>query len=134
MVRLPRHEASNRTVEAIDPLLLVHDPSIAQAKGRPTDVQWNLRREKEKELSTRREPLRFEIVDHMLEKGRLQKQQLESKVTALQKSHPRFRKPDMYLSAPKCNPPIESEAEKQARAMRRLQIEKKEERLLKKKD
>ena len=50
----------------------------------------------------------------------------------LQKSHPRFRKPDMYFSAPKCNLRIESEAEKQARAMQRLQIKKKEERLLEK--
>lgn len=119
-------------MEAINPLLLVHDPPIAQAKGRPTDAQRNLRREREKELSTRREPSQFEIVNQALEKGRLQKQQLKSKVTALQKSHPRFRKPDMYLSAPKCNLPIESEAEKQARAMQRLQIEKKEERLLEK--
>lgn len=114
--------------------MLVHDPPIAQVKEQPTDVQQNLRREKEKEPSTHQKPSRFKIVDQALEKGRLQKQQLESKVTALQKPHPRFRKPDMYLLAPKCNLPIESEAKKRARAMRRLQIEKKRRAFSRKKD
>ena len=52
----PRNETSSRAADVIDPLLLVHDPPIIQAKGRPMDIQRNLRREKEKELSTRRKP------------------------------------------------------------------------------
>ena len=72
-------------------------------------------------------------MDQAFEKNRLQKQQLKSKVTALQKSYPQFRKSDMYFSALKCNLSIKSEAETQACIMQRLQIKKKEEHLLEKK-
>ena len=41
---------------------------MAQAKRRPTDVQQNLRREKEKEQSIPREPSRFELVNCALKK------------------------------------------------------------------
>lgn len=78
----------------IDPLLLVHDPPMAQAKGRPTDVQRNLRREKEKEQSTRREASRFEVVDRALKRN---KPQLVQSLTA---------KSSKQLSASKStNPP-----------------------------
>ena len=126
----PRNETSSRAADVIDPLLLVHDPPIVQAKGRLTDIQQNLRREKEKELSTCREPSQFEVVDQVLEKRRLQTQNLKSKNTVLQKPRPQFRRPDMYLSAPKRNPLTQSKAESHVRAARRLQIEKREERLL----
>lgn len=43
-----RNESRDQIEEAIDSLLLIHNQCIAQAKGRPTDVQRNLRREKEK--------------------------------------------------------------------------------------
>lgn len=85
---------------------------MAQAKGRPTDVQRNLRREKEKEQSTRREASRFEVVDRALKRNKPQlvqfltakssKQLSASKSTnpPSQKSHPQFRRPDEYLLAP----------------------------------
>lgn len=46
--RPSRNENPDETYAPIDSLLLVHDPPIAQAKGRPTDIQRNLRQEKEK--------------------------------------------------------------------------------------
>lgn len=52
---------------------------MAQAKGRPIDVQRNLRREKENEQSTRREPSRFEVVDCALKRN---KPQLVQSLTA----------------------------------------------------
>lgn len=94
--------------------MLVYDLPIAQAKGRPTDAQQNLQQKKEKELSIRRKPSQFEIVEQALMKSRLQKQQLKSEITALRKSHFRFRKLDTYLLAPKRNLFIESKAEKNA--------------------
>lgn len=39
---------------------------MAQPKGRPTDTKRTLRREKEKELSTLRDPSRFELVDQAI--------------------------------------------------------------------
>lgn len=60
------------------------------------------------------------------EKSRLQKQQLESKVTALRKSHLQFRNPSKYLSVPKPDLP------KRDHARQKLHIEKKEGHLLKK--
>lgn len=50
-----RNESLTRTEEVISPLLLFHDPPMAQAKGRSTDGQRNL-------------PSRFELVDRALEK------------------------------------------------------------------
>ena len=43
---------------------------MAQAKGRPTDVQRNLRREKEKERCTCQKPSQFESVDRSFEKNK----------------------------------------------------------------
>lgn len=68
--RRVRNESLTRTEEVISPLLLFHDPPMAQAKGRSTDGQRNLRPETEKEQSTRREPSRFELVDRALEKNK----------------------------------------------------------------
>ncbi len=48
------------TKEAIDSLLLIHDPLMTQVKGQPTNIQRNLYQEKEKEQSTCREPSPFE--------------------------------------------------------------------------
>ena len=70
------------------------------------------------------------MVDQVLEKRRLQTQNLKSKNVVLQKPRPQFRRPDMYLSAPKHNLPTQSKAESHARDARRLQIEKREEHLL----
>lgn len=117
-----------RAEDIIDLLLLVHDPPIVQAKGRPTDVQ------KEKELSTRREPSRFEVVDQILEKRRLQTQNLKSQSAASQKPRPQFRKPGIYPSAPKHNLPTQNKAENHARAARRLKIEKKRRAFAREKD
>ena len=46
------------------------------------------------------------------------------------KSHPQFRRHDLYLLAPIPKPPPPNEADNCARAIQRLRIEKKEERLL----
>lgn len=126
----PPYYAPNQIVDATDPLLLVHDPPIAQTRGRPTHVQWNLRREKEKERSTRRDPSQFELVDKALEKKRLEKENLQFSVS--QKSCPKFQNPNTYTSAPKTSLRLEKKVDEDARAIRRLQIEKKEGLLLEK--
>lgn len=113
------------TEEAIDPLLLIRDLPMAQAKARPTDIQRNLRGEKEKERSTRREPSRFELVDRFFEKNK-QPPRLSTSIKALsaisqsrnlssQTSHPQFRRPDTYRSAPTKNRSPPTEAENRAR-------------------
>ena len=113
---------------------------MAQAKGRPIDIQRNLRREKEKEGSTRREPSRFELVDRSFEKNKQPPRPSttikassaisQSRNLSSQTSHPQFRRPDTYLSAPTKNRSPPTEAKNRARTKRRLEIEKKEARLL----
>lgn len=71
-------------------------------------------------------------MDYAFEKNRLQKQKLESKVTVLRKSYLRFWKPDIDFSVPKYNLPIENKSKKWDRARQKVEIEKKEECLLKK--
>ena len=138
----PRHEASNRTSEAIDLFFIPCSWPTHSPKGQPTDVQWNLRQEKEKEQSTRWEPSRFELVDCALEKDKPQRvQSLKSKSSKLlsasesvnlssHKSHPQFRRPDPSLLAPIAKPPPPNEADNRGRATRKLRIGKNEGRLL----
>lgn len=71
-------------------------------------------------------------MDHVLEKYRLQKQNLVSKVTALLKSLPKFLNLNVYLSILKRNLPIENEDKKQDRTKQKREIKKKEEYLLEK--
>ena len=105
-------------------------------------MQQNLRQKKEKEQSTCREPSRFELVDCALKKNKPQllqslmtkssKQLSASKFAnpSSPKSHPQFRRPDSYFLAPIPKPPPPNEVDNHARTIRRLRMEKKEERLL----
>lgn len=141
--RPSRNGNPDQTYAPIDPLLLVHDPPIAQAKGRPTDIQRNLRQEKEKEKSTQQDPSRFELVDRALEKSsqHLSKSLAttassphvsQAKQTISPKPPPKFRRPDAYLSGSSHRLSILGSGGNCAHATRRQKTAREEEGLLEK--